>query len=162
VKSENHCPLTALGFTALCFDLSCGENLLLIFSKTRMMGCCGRVHWLLGEGQQLFWLLSPEHLIMITQTIFAEYKYIVHCQFYMATRSVIPNHPCPQFAQRVSSLPKLYVHILVIVGRICMAFSHFFLWLPFCPSKICLVLLRHILVLPIHTLVAAVMHGLGI
>jgi hypothetical protein len=60
------------------FNLSCGENFLLIFFKTRfpwMMGCCGRVHWLLGEGQQLFWLLSPEHLIMITQTMFAEYKW---------------------------------------------------------------------------------------
>jgi hypothetical protein len=83
VKSENHCPLTALGFIALCFNLSCGENLLLIFFKTRfpwMTGFCGRVHWLLGEGEQLFWLLSPEHLTMITQTIFAEYKWTwVHC-----------------------------------------------------------------------------------
>jgi len=37
----------------------------------------------------------------------------------------------------------------------------FSLWLAFSPSKICLVLLRHILVLPIHTLVAVVIHGLG-
>ncbi len=34
-------------------------------------GCCGRVHWLLGEGQQLPWQLWAEHLTMITQTMFA-------------------------------------------------------------------------------------------
>jgi hypothetical protein len=36
VKSENHCPLTALRFTALCFELSCGENFLLIFFQNKV------------------------------------------------------------------------------------------------------------------------------
>jgi hypothetical protein len=32
-------------------------------------GCCGRVSWLLVHGQQLPWLLWPEHLIVITQAM---------------------------------------------------------------------------------------------
>jgi hypothetical protein len=34
-------------------------------------GCCGRVSWLLVHGQQLPWLLWPEHLIVITQAMFS-------------------------------------------------------------------------------------------
>ncbi len=34
-------------------------------------GCCGRVSWLLVHGQQLPWLLWPEHIIVITQAMFS-------------------------------------------------------------------------------------------
>jgi len=52
----------------------------------------------------------------------------------------------------------IYVHIVIIPNN---KLPTFFSWLPFCPSKICLEVPRHILVLPIHTL-SHVMHVLGL
>jgi hypothetical protein len=36
-------------------------------------GCCGRVSWLLVHGQQLPWLLWPQHLIVITEAMFSHH-----------------------------------------------------------------------------------------
>jgi hypothetical protein len=52
----------------------------------------------LGEGKQLFWLLSPEHSIMITQTIFAEYNWTwlhVHCTLSTLHGNLISDHWYP-------------------------------------------------------------------
>jgi hypothetical protein len=46
---------------------ACKKNLI----KKWSYGCCGRVSWLLVHGQQLPWLLWPEHVIVITQAMFS-------------------------------------------------------------------------------------------
>ncbi len=65
--SENHPHFTALNFTTL--HLSSHVIFWINFFFKKSHGCCGRVPWLLGEGQQLPWLLWHAHHWVTTKTM---------------------------------------------------------------------------------------------
>ncbi len=65
--SENHPHFTALSSTTLHLSSYVIFLINVFFKKSH--GCCGRVPWLLGEGQELPWLLWHAHYWVTTKTM---------------------------------------------------------------------------------------------
>jgi hypothetical protein len=86
VKSENHCPLTAL-----CFDLSCGENFIVNFSQNKDDGVLWKGALAIGGGTAAVLAIvtrgfNNDHPNYLCPSISAlDCRYIIFCQLYMAT-----------------------------------------------------------------------------